>query len=274
MLKSFAAILLIVWSAASPNVRALTTEEIATRIAEIERTVPEPNRQRELIEIYRQAQGFISARVAHLTAEQEAREASARAPTTRDELLKKIAQLERAKGTAPVSQRELTLDATSLEQLYEQTRAERISREGKLSSYELRLRALEAQPAESARQKAFVTARMAELEAQSATPASASDDLSRARALAVEAELAARHTELDALNQEDIGRGFSVETQNLRREVSLLEIERLSARAAALEQALSERRQSQTESAQAAALQARLATSDAHPLAKQLAQDN
>ena len=263
-------------SAAAPSrVHAVTTEEIARQVAAIEKNAPDLARRQQLLEAYQKAGEFVAAQAAHEAAIEDFRKSASRGPNSRRELIEKAARLDRSKHTPPVSQRELTLDSVALEQLLEQSRAERATLEGKLSSYELRLRALDGRPAENSRQRTVVNSRIAELEAYSAdVHDQTSDEKSRAHATSIEAELSARNAELELLNQEQLGHGLRQETLNLRREVALLELERLSARVTALERALIERRHIQTENAQASAKRAQIATNDSPPLAQKVAREN
>lgn len=259
----------------APCVHAVTQSEIARQISEIEQNSPDPVRRQQLTDAYQRASEFASAQAAHQAELEDLRRTATRAPGVRRELLEKETQRERAKQIPPVSQRELTLAPAALEQLVEATRTERTTLEGKLSSYELRLRELGLRPAENARLKTVASARIAELETRADNVRGTSaDELSRAQTTTDQAELGALQAEIETLNQEQLVQGLRVETLNLRREVVLLEIERLSARTTALEQALIERRQDQTEVAQEIAKKAQLATSNAHPLARQLALDN
>ncbi len=171
-----------------------------------------------------------------------------------------------------MSQRERTLDTVALENLVELTRAERVTLEGKLASYELKLRALAVRPEGIAKEKAAAEARLTNLEAERVNVAKGlSDPLSRAQANADEAELRAGEIEIEMLNLEQANLVGAAEIANLRRDLALLNLESLSARITALDELLIEHREASALGFQKTAELAQTEAQGTHPLAQALA---
>ena len=264
------ALSLLLWSTSAAAL--VTADSLNARTAEVESSSLDAAQKQQILAVYKQAQAFVSSEVANTATAERDRRGLARGPEARKELLSRIAELEQASNVPAVTQRERTLDVTALEHLLDATRTERATLEGKLSSYELRLRAMRARPAAIAEAKLTASARLTTLDADATD--SAPDDLGRAHAALVEAESAARQAELDALTQEALSHANREESYTLKREVTVLALQRLSARTTALEELLIERRQAQTENAQADAEHAAVVGSNAPLPIQRLAQEN
>lgn len=233
---------------------AVTLEEIDARKNEATGQMVDPAVKSQLEQLYQQARQSVESRNAHQEKLDAQRRSATKRPQTRQTLLDEAAQLQRLKAVPPVTQRERTLDAQALESLLELTRSERATLEGKLGVYELKLRTLASRPAAIATEKTSSSTRLAQIESERAQMADdAVDPVSRARVTAYDAEIEARHVELEALNLEQLGHEGAWEITNLRREVALLSLERLSARITALEELLIERREASALDAQATA---------------------
>lgn len=234
----------LVLTAPAMNACALTLDELASRRQEALAQMSEGAPRAQLAQLYDQAEGSLRA-VEGFTAQLEAyRKTTERRTETRRQLLDQIAQLLRLKATPTVSQRERTLDPAALENLLELTRSERATLEGKLGSYELKLRTLALRPTELGKEKTALTARLASIDSERAGLMDvAIDPVTRARAAALEAEYTARQTELEALNLEQVNLGGDQEITNLRRELVLLNLERLSDRMTTLGELLIDRRE-------------------------------
>lgn len=259
----------------SPELRAITLEEIEIRTTGAVLQVTDPVVRQQVEQLYQQARTSLESRAGRQAKLDTLRKAAARYPQTRRDLLDEVAELERAKSTPPVTQRERTLDAAALENLIDLTRAERTALESKLGAHELRLRTLTARPAELEKERAAVAARLAQIDAErSQLTDEAADPLSQARLAAYDAENEARQVELELLNQEQLGHEGLREITTLRREVALLNLERLSARTTALEELLIERREASLADLQASAQQATTDTQKLSPAAQAIANES
>ena len=226
------------------NATALTLEELGSRRQEALAQAQDADVRQQIEQLYDQAEGSLRAAAGFESKLAAYRKTTERRNETRRQLLDQIAQMLRLKPTPTVSQRERTLDPVALENLLELTRSERASLEGKLGSYELKLRTLALRPTELGKEKTALSARLSSIDAERAVMVDAAiDPLSRARAAALEAEYTARQIELEALNLEQVNLGGDHETTDLRRELVLLNLERLSARMTTLGELLIDRRE-------------------------------
>ncbi|MEN9727324.1 MAG: hypothetical protein RL434_1690, partial [Pseudomonadota bacterium] len=254
--------------------QAMSLQEIELAQKEALAPVLEPAQRTQLEQLYTQALASAQAAEGYAARVAAYKEAPARRDRTRKELLGRIAQMLRLKATPTVSQRERTLDAQSLENLQELTRSERATLEGKLASYELKLRTLASRPAELARERTTVAARLATLDGErAALLEGAGDALPKARSVALDAEYAARQMELEMLNLEQINVGGEEEITGLRRELVLLDLERLSARVTTLGELLIERREAEAASVRESVALAQGDTAELDPALRDVLQE-
>jgi potassium-dependent mechanosensitive channel len=227
-----------------------------------------------LEKLYERARNSLEAQASYQAKLESLQKNALHRPLTLTTLQKEIAAVERSRTTPPVSQRERTLDTVALENLVELTRAERVTLEGKLASYELKLRALAVRPEGIAKEKAAAEARLTNLEAERVNVGKGlSDPLSRAQANADEAELRAGEIEIEMLNLEQANLVGATEIANLRRDLALLNLESLSARIAALDELLIEHREASALGFQKTAELAQTEAQGTHPLAQALASE-
>jgi len=253
---------------------AMSLQEIDLAQKEALAPVLEPAQRTQLEQLYAQALASAQAVEGYAARVETYKQAPARRERTRKELLDRIAQMLRLKATPTVSQRERTLDAPALENLQELTRSERATLEGKLASYELRLRTLSSRPAELARERATVAARLAALDGERSTLLEgAGDALSKARTVALDTEYAARQMELEMLNLEQINLGGEEEITGLRRELVLLDLERLSARVTTLGELLIERREAEAATVRESVELAQTGTAELDPALRGVLQE-
>lgn len=256
----------------SPLASSLTVEELEARRTGAAMQVTEPASRERLEQRYDQARTSLTARSGYEAKLENYKKNNTRRPVTRKELQNEIAEFERSKSTPPVSQRERTLDTLALENLIELTRSERSTLEGKLGSYELRLRALGTRPTNIAEEKAAAEARLTAIEAERDQMIDdAKDPLSRALATAYEAETSALQAEIEMLQMEQASHEGAGEIANLRRDLVLLNLDSLSARITALEELLIERREADVFDVQKNAELAQSESVGSHPLAQKVA---
>ncbi len=258
---------------ASASVSALTLEEVEARHLEMTANADETLRS-QLEPRFARAKAALEAQQEFTRAAADHQRVAARGAEVRRELAEKIVALTRSKGIPGVTQRERTLDAAAIENLLENTRSERVGLEGKLGGYELKLRALALRPQAIEEEKRALNQRGAELDAAREQGVATSDTVLRAERIAQEAEYLALQAQLEMLNQEQVAQPTREENIRLRRDATVLDIERLSARTAALEALLLERREAETQTAQAAAEQVAAGIADMSPEAQRVSEEN
>lgn len=259
------------WIAAA----APTAEDLAARIAEVERRPASDPGRETLLQTLQQAQSFLDAAAASAAQSEKYAKSLSTGAATVKELAADLAKLTATADAPLLSGAETRLSLTELQQVLETAATERAALETKLHGYELRDRSLQARPAEIVQDKNKVSARIGELELElSGLDAESPSEQSRARQQLVEAEIAARQAELDALNQEQLSHGIRLEINSARRRLVEAQLTRATQRFGALEQLLLDKRQEELRRIQDEAQQAQRDTVDAHPLIRALAAEN
>ncbi len=251
-----------------------TAENVAARIAELEKGASDPASQ-SLLQTYFRAQGFLEAQAAHVTAAAKFAKTVTQAPETVKEIKDEQAGFERRRDLPPLTTQEKRADIAELERLLGEASARRVEIENKLSGYELSDAEFRSRPAAIAEEKTQVSNRIAELEvALGKAQTAESAELARATQAVTEAELAAKQAELELLNQEQLSLGVRAEINTARRARATAELALVTARVDALEGVLAERRQHDLASVQASAAQAAREASGGDPANQRLAQAN
>jgi len=269
--------LCVCWFACLPclTVAAPTAEDLAARIAEVERRPAGDPARDALLQTLQQTRNLVDAEAASAAqAEKYAKSLSTGANTVK-QLAADLAKLTATADAPVLSGDETRLSLTDLQQVLETAATERAALETKRNGYELRDRTLQTRPAEIVQDKNKLSARIGELELElSGLGADDGSEQSRARQQLTEAQIAASQAELDALNQEQLSHGIRLEINSARRRLADAKLARATQRFAALEQLLLDKRQEELRRIQDEALQAQRDTVGAHPLIRALAADN
>jgi potassium efflux system protein len=266
---------LMLFLLALPAAAAPTLEEINAKLAEVERRpATEPSRD-QLLQLLQQARNLVQAQRDTVAENKRYAKTLASGPSTVKQLESELRRANAAAAVPFVTGREVQLSLAELQQALEAAVTERTAIENKLSGYELRDRALQSRPAEIVQDKNRISARIDELELEiSNTGADAGSELSRARTVLTEAEIAARRAELDLLNQEQLSHGIRLEINSARRRLAEVNLARATAGVGALEQLLLDKRQAELQRILDDATRAQRDAVHAHPLIRELAKDN
>ncbi len=254
---------------------ALTVEQLDIQKSEALIQLTDPAQRLQAQELYQQAKTSLDGRADYRAKIDKLRNQSLHHPEIRRALQDELTQLERSESSLPVTQRERTLQADALENLIARTRAERASAEADLATHELQLRTLTMRPTELTKEKMAVSARLAAIDsARSQIGTDAINAIGRARLAAFDAEMEARQAQLESLKLEELGHENSTEIVQLRRELSLRNLERLSARMTALDEVLIKRRQVSASHVQATAEKAGAQTESMLPAAQAIVKES
>lgn len=260
---------------ALPAAAAPTLEEINARLAEVERRPATDPARDQLLQVLLQVRNLVQAHDDNVAATAKYAKTLASGSSTLKQLESELRRTNAAADAPAVTGREMQLTLAELQQVLEAAVTERTAIESKLSGYELRDRALQSRPAEIVQDKNRISARIGELELELSSPdADAVSELSRARAVVTEAEIAALRAELDMLNQEQLSHGIRLEINAARRRLAEANLARATARVGALEQLLLDKRQAELQRILDDATKAQRDAAHAHPLIRQLAKDN
>ena len=266
-------LLLLVMTA--PVIAAPTLEEIDAKLAEVERRPATDPVRDQLLQLLQQVRNLVQAHDDNLAETAKYAKTLASGPSTLKQLEGELRRTRAAADAPVVTGQETQLSLAELQQVLEAAVTERAAIESKLSGYELRDRTLQSRPAEIVQDKNRISARIGELELEMSSPAAdAGSELSRARGVLNEAEIAARQAELDMLNQEQLSHGIRLEINAARRRLAEANLARATARVGALEQLLLDKRQAELQRILDDATQAQRDAAHAHPLIRQLAKDN
>ncbi|MBI5619304.1 MAG: mechanosensitive ion channel [Gammaproteobacteria bacterium] len=252
-----------------------TLEDVAGRLADVEQSYSDDAAKQPLVQTYQQAKAFLEARAANEAAAANFSKSLNQGPATLKDLAAKQAELAARQGRPQLTTAEQQLPATELERLLQAATTELTALENKLKSLELREQALASRPADILQEKSRVARRIGELELEtgSASPAE-TDELGRARRMAGEAELAAKHAELAMLGQEQSSHDVRADVLVATRKLATAQLSAQTARVAELEQLLLARRESDMRDAQENASRAQRDASGAPPVVRKLAGEN
>jgi len=254
---------------------APTHEDLAARLAEVERRPASDPGRDVLLQLLQQTRNFLDTAAAHAEQSEKFAKSLRTGADTVKQLAAELAKLNAGADAPPLTGADMRLTLTELQPVLEAAATERAELENKLNGYEQRDRSLQSRPAEIVQDKNRVSARIAELELEmSGVGADDGTEQSRARQQLLEAEIAARQAELNALNQEQLSHGIRLEINSARRRLAEAKLARANRRFAALEQLLLDKRQEELRRIQDEAQQAQHDTADAHPLIRALAADN
>lgn len=252
-----------------------TVDEVDARITEVERRPSTDPVRDTLLQILQQTRNFLEAQRASVEQTEKYAKSLTTGPASVKQLAADLDKLNAAAQAPVVSGEEMRLSLTELQQVLEAAGTERAALETKLNGYELRDRTLQGRPAEIVQDKNKISARIGELELEmSSLGGDDGTEQSRARRQLLEAEIAARQAELDALNQEQLSHGIRLEINSARRRLADAKLARATQRVGALEQLLLDKRQDELRRIQDDALQAQRDTANAHPLIRYLAAGN
>ena len=268
-------LVLLFFVTALPVVAAPTLEEVDAKLAEVERRPATDPAREQLLQLLQQVRNLVQAHDDNVAETTKYAKTLSSGPSTLKELESELRRTRAAADAPAVTGQEMQLSLTELQQVLQAAVTERTAIESKLSGYELRDRALQSRPAEIVQDKNRISARIGELELAMSSPAAdAGSELSRARDLLTEAEIAARRAELDMLNQEQLSHGIRLEINAARRRLAEANLARATARVGALEQLLLDKRQAELRRILDDATRAQVDAAHAHPLIRELARDN
>jgi potassium efflux system protein len=260
---------------ALPALALPTLEEVTTRIAETERRPATDAARDPLLQVLQQTKGFIEAQQTNIEQADKYAKTLSTGPASIKQLAGELSRLVATADAPLITGDETRLSLAELQQVLEAAVTERAALESKLNGYELRDRALQSRPAEIVQDKNRLSARIGEIELEmSSLGADDGSEQARARLAMFEAEIAARQSELDALNQEQLSHGIRLETNSARRRLADARLTRATARVGALEQLLLDKRQTELRRIVDDATKAQRDTQGAHPLVRKLAEDN
>ena len=258
-----------------PALAAPTLEDIAARIAEVERRPAADPARNSLLQTLQQAKSFLDGQAASVAQAAKFARILDTGPATVRQLTADLARETTAASLPPISAAESRLSLADLQQMLEAATTERATLETKVNGYDVHDRALQARPAEIVQDKNRISARIAELELANASDGfDVGTEQARDQRLLLDAEAAARQAELDALNQEQLSHGIRLEINSARRRLADAMLARATRRVDALEQLLLDKRQADLRRIQDEALQHVRDTANAHPLIRRLARDN